>query len=84
MATKKTETIAETPVVEKEKMITFTLEKNRYETLPMYVMVNGRSWLIPRGVEVTIPECAYLQVEHRRKMEAEALQYSESIKSKDF
>jgi hypothetical protein len=57
MAIKDTKTTETAP--EKEKMVTIKLPRDREgKKGDQFVSVNERTWLIKRGVEVEVPECA--------------------------
>lgn len=43
--------------VEKEKTVKVRLPRTRADESDVFVGVNGRTWLIKRGVEVEVPEC---------------------------
>ena len=51
-----------------EKKVKIKLPLTRAERDDVYVGVNGRSWLIKRGVEVEVPECVVEVLQHREEM----------------
>jgi len=71
----------EAPVVEqeapKEKMITVRLpiipgvEKQE----AVFVSVNDREWVVPRGIDMELPECAVEVLRHSEDMQIEAIRY---------
>ena len=44
-----------------------------------FVRVNNRTWVIPRGVEMEVPECVVEVLRHSEDMQLEALKYQQSI-----
>ena len=62
--TKKTKT--EEPAVEQEEMVKIRLPMipgvEKQEAL--YVGVNDRSWVIPRGIPMEVPKCVAEVIEH--------------------
>lgn len=73
MATTKPETVAE----EKEKTVKVRIPKTKEQQDAVFVSVNDRTWLIPRGVEVEVPECAAAQLVHQQEMLEEAMDFQE-------
>lgn len=60
----------------KEKMTKVFLPRGRkQEENFVIVSVNGRSWKIMRGVEVTVPVCVEEVLTHGRMMAEEARRY---------
>lgn len=51
-----------------KKKVKIKLPLTRAERDDVYVGVNGRSWLIKRGVEVEVPECVVEVLQHREEM----------------
>lgn len=43
----------------------------------LYVGCNERSWVIPRGVEMEVPECVVEIIQHSEKAMYEAYKYKE-------
>ena len=59
------------PYVEKETVkIKLFRDDYRYKR-PLYVSINGRNWLIPRGVEVELPKYVADFIDNLAKEEAE-------------
>ena len=81
MATKKNnnvEEIIEEETVEEtktEKMVKIKLPLSRTEKDDVPVGVNGRTWLIKRGVEVEVPECVAEVLKHKEEMLDLAMEY---------
>lgn len=78
MAEKKSEAKA-VKAPAKEKMVTVKLPRLKGDNEAMYVSVNERNWLIPRGVEVEIPECAALIIQQAEEAEEAAFAYENKI-----
>ena len=51
-----------------EEMVTIKLPLTRTEKDDVWVAVNGKSLMIKRGVEVEVPRCIALALEHQEKM----------------
>lgn len=64
----------------KEKMVKIRLFKdsNKYKN-DLFVGVNGRTFLIKRGVEVEVPECVALVIEDSQAQEIEAMRVMEEL-----
>ena len=87
MATKK-ETV--TSVVEEEDIYVDPIDKQPKVTIKLpvipgartteYVSVNERTWLIKRGVPVTVPKCVVEQITHSEKMQQIAYERREAFK----
>jgi hypothetical protein len=63
-----------TPLIpyEEKEYVKIKLFKDDYRyKRPLYVSINGRNWLIPRGVEVTLPKYVADFIDHMSKEEAE-------------
>lgn len=43
-----------------------------------YVGVNGRSWVIPRGIQMQVPRCVVEVLEHSEEAALEAFQYQQA------
>lgn len=60
-----------------EKMVTIRLPiipgKEKQEA--QFVRVNDRTWVIPRGVPYTVPECVREVLENAEDAQAQALKY---------
>ena len=51
-----------------EPLVTIKLPITRTEKDDVWVAVNGKSLMIKRGVEVEVPRCIALALEHQEKM----------------
>lgn len=82
MSTEKTDKTAETAAVNaavkkqaKPKTVKIKLPLTRTEKDDVYVGLNGKGYLIKRGVEVEVP-CGVAEIlEHREKMLSIAMEY---------
>ena len=89
MATKKNnnvEEIIEEETVEEtktEKMVKIKLPLSRTEKDDVPVGVNGRTWLIKRGVEVEVPECVAEVLQHSEEMLSASFEFEEAHKDKN-
>ena len=78
MATTKAK--ADVPAVEAgEKLVKIRLPITREKQKAEFVRVNTRTWLIPRGVEVEIPECAAEVLEHAETAELERMEFENKV-----
>lgn len=57
------------------KQIKIKLPLTRTEKDDVYVGLNGRSWLIRRGVEVAVPEGVARILERRERMLSQAMEF---------
>ena len=79
MATTNVTTTAE----KKEKMVKIRLPIVRGENnADVFVGVNGRTWLIKRGVEVEVPEICAIELRQQEEALAKAYAFNESVMSK--
>lgn len=62
-------------VQNKPKMVKIRLPLTRAEQDDVYVAINGKSYLIKRGVEVEVPESVVRVLEHREEMLAMAMAF---------
>lgn len=62
------------------KMVTVRFPMGKNDKDDIYVAVNGRSFLIKRGVEVTIPEYVLKILENQEKDIAESQENREKLK----
>ena len=75
--------VAAKPAKEKkEKMVTIRLPLTRGESDDVPVGVNGRTWLIKRGVDVEVPACVAEVLRNREKMLSEAMAFEDQAKAK--
>ena len=72
-ATKATET-------EKEKLVKIRIPRERDRQDDVFVCVNGRTWLIKRGVEVEVPECVAEVIRNAEDVAEKAYAYMDSVK----
>ena len=68
-------------VQNKPKMVKIRLPLTRTEQDDVYVAINGKSYLIKRGVEVEVPEAVLNVLKHREKMLAEAMAFEAQASS---
>ncbi len=67
------------PTGENMVEIRLPMSKNASENRPVYVRVNGRTWGIPKGQRVSVPECVEEVLNTSEEMQLEAIQYSASL-----
>ena len=72
-ATKATET-------EKEKLVKIRIPRERDRQDDVFVCVNGRTWLIKRGVEVEVPECVAEVIRNAEDVAEKAFAFMDSVK----
>ena len=75
------EAVVEEAVVEeakKEATVKIKLPLSRTEKDDVLVGVNGRTWLIKRGVEVEVPKCVAEVLQHSEEMLAQAFAFEEA------
>lgn len=72
-ATKATET-------EKEKLVKIRIPRERDRQDDVFVCVNGRTWLIKRGVEVEVPECVAEVIRNAEDVAEKAYAFMDSVK----
>jgi hypothetical protein len=72
-ATKATET-------EKEKLVKIRIPRERDRQDDVFVCINGRTWLIKRGVEVEVPECVAEVIRNAEDVAEKAYAFNESVK----
>ena len=72
-ATKATET-------SKEKLVKIRIPRERDRQDDVFVCVNGRTWLIKRGVEVEVPECVAEVIRNAEDVAEKAYAYMDSVK----
>jgi hypothetical protein len=71
-----TTTTATTKVAEpKTKMVKIKLPLTRSEKDDEYVAVNGKSYLIKRGVTVEVPDFVAEVLQHKEEMLAQAMEF---------
>lgn len=75
-----TKAIAEEPVVKAgEKLVKIRLPLTREDPRALFVRVNHRTWLIPRGKEFEIPECAAEVIEHAETAQLERMEFENKV-----
>lgn len=77
MATPK-KAVEEPEIIEapqEEQMVTIKLPLTRSEQDDVFVRVNQRTWLIKRGVTVTVPACVAEVLEHSEEQTLAAIEY---------
>ena len=78
------ETAVETedaPVKEKLVPIRLPLIPGKEKQEAQFVRVNGRSWVIPRGVTMYVPQCVVEVLEHADEAALEAMRYQQANSS---
>lgn len=65
-----------------EPLVTIKIPITRTEKDDVWVAVNGKSMQIKRGVEVEVPRCIALAIEHSDKMLIEAMEYEATASGK--
>ena len=58
-----------------EKTVTIKLPLTRSEKEDVFVGINGRSWLLQRGIEVEVPWNVVKVLERQEKMLGQALEF---------
>ena len=82
------ETTAKTTKPKKSKLfpneptVVINIPVTRFEKDDVWVSVNGKSMQIKRGVEVEVPRCIALALEHSEKMLIEAMEYEATASGK--
>ena len=71
-------TTTKAPESAKEKMVKIRLPLTRTEKDDVPVGVNGRTWLIKRGVDVEVPECVAEVLRHKEEMLEQAMEFEAS------
>ena len=64
------------------KQIKIKLPLTRTEKEDVYVGLNGRSWLIRRGVEVAVPEGVARILQRRERMLCQAMEFEAQAAAK--
>ena len=64
-----------------EEKVKIRLPLNREDNSDVFVAVNGRTWLIKRGVEVEVPPCVVEVLRHQEEALAKAYDYQASVAS---
>lgn len=80
MAMKKDALIDEPAVEEaEEEKVTIRIPITRENQADVFVRVNQRTWLIKRGVSVTVPKCVVEVLENSENAMMEALEYQNKV-----
>jgi hypothetical protein len=69
-----------TKATETEKLIKIRIPRSRDNQDDVFVGVNGRTWLIKRGVEVEVPECVAEVIRNAEEAEEAAYAFNDSVK----
>ena len=77
-----TEKKTTTPVEEEEKLVKIRIPITRDQQDDVFVGVNGRTWLIKRGVEVEVPECVVEVLQYKEEALMKAYNYQASVQTK--
>lgn len=64
----------------KEKVVKIRIPRERDRQDDVFVCVNGRTWLIKRGVEVEVPECVAEVIRNAEDVAEKAYAFNESVK----
>lgn len=64
-----------------EKLVKIKLPFDKDNKDDVFVSVNERTWLIKRGVEVTVPECVAEVIRNSEAMQAEAYDFEEKVQN---
>lgn len=69
--------MAEVKATAKPKTVKIKLPLNKYEKDDVYVAINGKSYLIQRGVTVEVPEEVMMVLENNEKELAKAMAFAD-------
>ena len=72
--------MAEATKTEQEKLVKIRIPRERERQDDVFVCVNGRTWLIKRGVEVEVPECVAEVIRNAEEVAEQAYTFNESVK----
>ena len=64
----------------KEKLVKIRIPRERDRQDDVFVCVNGRTWLIQRGVEVEVPECVAEVIRNAEDVADKAYAFYDSVK----
>lgn len=71
--------------VKGEKMVKVKIDLTRTERDDVYVALNGKTYLIKRGVEVEVPEGVAEILDHSEKMLTQAMEFeAQAAANADF
>lgn len=82
MAEAKTTKTKKSSLFPNEPLVKIKIPITRTEKDDVWVAVNGKSMQIKRGIEVEVPRCIALALEHSEKMLIEAMEYEAAIQGK--
>ena len=71
-----------TPVEVTEKKVTIRLPVTRDQNDDLFVAINGRTWLIKRGVEVEVPDFVAAAINRHEEALMEAYRKQAELESK--
>ena len=76
-----TKAVQEDPVVQEEEYVDILLPIQRgvEKQMALYVGVNDRSWVIPRGKKTRVPKCVAEVIQHSEEEAVRAEEYRQSI-----
>lgn len=63
-----------------EKLVKIRIPRERDRQDDVFVCVNGRTWLIKRGVEVEVPECVAEVIRNAEDVAEKAYAFMDSVK----
>lgn len=66
----------------KAKKVVINIEPTRYEKEPVWVGVNGKTYMIKRGEDVTVPAAVAEVLQNRRKMLAKLYELEDEASNK--
>lgn len=69
----------EPPVEEGPKKVTVRLHKDRANSEPVFVSVNGERFIIQRGVDVEVPDYVAEVLDHSRRQDLAAADYRDGL-----
>lgn len=67
----------------KEKTVKVRIPRTKADQEDVPVWVNDRYWIIKRGVEVEVPECAAEILRHQEEMLEEIMLFDEKAKNRN-
>lgn len=82
MTDKKNATAAESKanqLLPGEKTVKIRLPRISKENPNEFVSVNERTWWVPRGIEVEVPECVAAALQSSEAMETERFEYEQAV-----
>ena len=75
-----TKTVTKATETAKEKLVKIRIPRERDRQDDVFVCINGRTWLIKRGVEVEVPECVAEAIRNAEDVAEQAYAYMDSVK----